>query len=232
MYCFNIRQLVLLLLLLTAIIFQGGCGAASDSGSDDSAIELLREIQAELVELRAENNELRENNDALLRSIEEIRENEAVESDPAPVPPAAENPPASEGTNTASDNIVVEIHLPQPSPTPTPSPTPEPASLIGRWVTVGASRDGTSIPVPPEQSMEIEFFANGNGIMSIENTGNLFTWTGGDTGAIGRIVMNFTGSFGYGSSSETMTYQITGTQMGLTHTMFDESITTLLVKAE
>ena len=86
--------------------------------------------------------------------------------------------------------------------------------------------------VPPEQSFEIELNLNGTGRMTIEDTGNVFTWTGGDTGAVGRIVLDFSGFFGTDNRSETMTYQIQATQLNLTHTMFDEVITTILRKAE
>ena len=252
MYIFK-QKSIYVLPVLFALIFFSACGTTQPaSEADDTALELLREIQAELAELRAENNELRENNAELMQNLEELRDTEMrdtglaemgstpdqitviVETPPAP-PPIIHNPPAVTTPAVGDTNINIEIIIPEntPKPSPTPAPTPAPASLVGRWVTVGAVRSGIPIHVPPEESMEIDFFSNGNGMMNINGIGNMFTWTGGDTGAIGRIVITFGSGFGSSDQSETMTYRISGTQMGLTHTMFGyEPTTTFLVKAE
>jgi len=202
-------------------------GCSSPPEEVNYELELLREIQAELAEIRAENNELRESNALLIQSLEDLQPPEEVadgasEEVTAPAPAPAVNEP-----------IVVEIHVvePSPEPSPTPSPTPEPATLYGRWVTIGAVQNGIVVAVPPEQSFEIELNSNGTGTMVIEGIGSVFTWTGGDTGEIGRLVITFTEHFGYGSTTETMTYAITGTNMGLTHTMFDSLMTTTMRKA-
>ena len=78
--------------------------------------------------------------------------------------------------------------------------------------------------------MEFNFFLGGTGNLVIEGIGSAFTWTNGSTGAIGRIVLDFSDFFG-ASANETMTYQIVGSQLNLTHTMFGDQMTTILVKA-
>jgi hypothetical protein len=215
-------------LFVTALfIMLGGCGSPPEENNYE--LELLREIQAELAELRAENSELRESNALLVQSVEDLRQlNEAAADDGTP-----EEVPAPEPAPVANEPIVVEIHViePSPEPSPIPSPTPEPATLYGRWVTIGAVQNGVAIAVPSEQSFEMEFNSNGTGTMVIEGIGSAFTWTGGDTGEIGRLVITFTEHFGYGSTTETMTYAITGTNMGLTHNMFDSLMTTTMRKA-
>ena len=225
------KLLIFNLFMLSALFLLGGCELTigrSSGSSNDAEIALLREIQAEIAELRAENNELRESNDLLLQNLEELQSNEP--SEPDAVITNNDAPPQN-NADAANEPIVVEIHVVE-TPEPTPSPTPPPASLTGRWATIGATRDGASINVPPEQSMEINLFANGTGTMRIEGTGNPFTWTGGDSGATGRIVMNFTSFFGNDSRRETMTYQISGSRLYLTHTIFDETITTIFIKEE
>jgi len=208
-----------------SILMLAGCGSPPEEVNYE--LELLREIQAELAELRAENNELRESNALLIQSIEDLQQpNEADDG-------VAEEAPVPEPAPAVNEPIVVEIHViePSPEPSPIPSPTPEPATLYGRWVTIGAIQNGILVAVPPEQSFEIELNSNGTGTMVIEGIGSVFTWTGGDTGEIGRLVITFTEHFGYGSTTETMTYAITGTNMGLTHTMFDSLMTTTMRKA-
>ena len=201
---------------------------------NENELALLREIQAELAELREQNNELRENNDELQQSLEELQGSRDGEPATLPESNLSESNLPPEGTNTdqvsADQTIVVEIRTGE-TPEPSPSPTPEPTNLVGRWATVSATRNGESIEVPPDQSMDLVFFANGTGSMHIEGIGNMFTWTGGDTGAVGRIVLNFVDGFGH-NPNETVTYRITGTQLDLTHTIFDETITTILRKSE
>jgi len=220
MICFKKGPFVLTLFLLTLTVFFGGCGVPADSNGYE--VSILREIQAELADLRAENNDLRESNERLLENLEDMQGNAVEES--APV-------------SAANDPIVVEIHVaeapsPTPVPSPTPYPSPEPVSLFGRWVTVGAMREGTAIDVPAEHSMEIYLSSNGTGNLNIQGVRETFIWTGGDTGDTGRIVMSFTGHFGSDAQDETMTYRISGPQLNLTHTIFGETITTILRKAE
>lgn len=226
-----------LLMLLPALFALTGCDQAAAAAAAPSAeLEILAEIQRELAELRAENYALRESNEALAQNLEELSEPQSNNTSDTTQANAQGTPNTSNTQNTPNDPIVIEIQVPDPTPSPTPSPTPTPtpapASLFGRWVTVGALRGSDTINVPPEQSMEIEFSRSGTGRLDIEGHADPFSFTGGDTGYIGRIVMTFTGGFWGDSHSETMTYVIQGRQLWLTHDMFDENITTILRKAE
>lgn len=225
-----LKKSFILSLLVATFLLSSSCGNASaaGTGSDDEQNDIILQLQEEIVRLQ--------------QDMDELQAVEAPEPtptpDPTPAPNSTPDPTPAPPANTAGGQppVVVEIHMPEqspsPSPSPTPTPTPAPADIPGRWVTVGAFQDGESMHVPAEQSMEIDFFANGTGMMTIDGTGSAFTWTGGDTGPAGRIVMNFTGFFGTDARSETMTYQIHGTQMNLTHTLFYEVISTILRKSE
>ena len=244
-----INRVTVLIISVMFVFILNGCGAgnapsAADNGSEE--LDLLREIRDELAELRAENEELREYTERLQQDIEDMlyeENNPDLTDEPAAEPMDEDtsnggtygNGSSTENGNTASPAngpIIVEVHVVE-QPEPTPTPTPEPASLPGRWVTVGMVRDGTQIHnVPPEHSMEIDLFANGTGMLRIDGTGSPFSWTGGDTGAGGRIIMTFSSFFGTDNHTETMTYRIVGTQLNLAHNIFDEPLTTILMKAE
>lgn len=222
-------------LILLTLVFFTACGRVTEPGAGGEELALLREIQSELSELRDENQELRRDNAQLMEHIEELNNaanTELVETtwyttaeNPTPPPPV----PAPDEPAT-NDSITIDVHIHE-TPEPTPSPTPPPASLIGRWTTVGFVEDDETVHAPPHQSLQLDFFQGGTGMMSIEGEGHSFTWTGGDTGYIGRIVMSFTGSFGHDMHTETVSYRIESTTMYMTHDIFYETLTTVLRKA-
>ena len=239
------KKIYLILLIVPAILLFAGCGgltnADSNANSNADELALLREIQAELAELRVENNDLRESNDRLLENIEELARQDdgdsgayanVVDANNEGTVPANAAQNTTQNTAPANEPIVVEIHVTAPpEPTPTPTPTPEPVSLFGRWVTVSATRDGETIHVPAEEWLDISILTGGTGALRIEGETRMFNWTGGDTGASGRINLTFTGFFG-DIQREAMTYQISDSRLYLTHSMFDELTTTILEKPE
>ena len=233
-----IRKL-LAVCLLTLVL--AACAVPGAEPLDETAAA-LQAMQEELQALREENEQLAQN----IEDIQQAEQNEQNEQNETPEPevitdvqivyvePSPVPTPETGNTNETTQNgpIQVEVTVVEP-PEPSPAPSPAPASLPGRWTTIGLAYGSEVVSVPAEESFELELFSGGTGLMRVQGIGSPFNFSGGDTGYQGRLELNFTEGFGHANiSTAVMTYRITGTQMNLTHTLFGETQTTVLLKAQ